>query len=283
MRKGVAGGVRRGPGGADPPTPFRFRRGGFAGRAGRARRFDAQRRRRLARRLGFALKVAESVLFRQAPRGRGRRFGGGDEAVPAPEIAFERDQPLAGLELLGEPLALRASDHADLGQATGERRRRGDAAGERIGAGRQRRILVGRRDQRPMRGRRLVDRGVEIVAQRRAKRRLIAARDADRVDRARPGAARVGAEKARDRARLRLQPLRGALGFSQRPATLRLDLPSLGVALLGRQSFALSGGERLGSLGDGLSARRMLRLLKARRVERAALALDRRHIPLPGA
>ena len=104
--------------------------------------------------------------------------------------------------------------------------------------------------------RRLVDRGVEIVAQRRAKRRLIAARDADRIDGPGPGAARVGAEKAGDRARLSLQPLRRAFGLGQRPAMARLDLPSLGVALLRRQHFALGRGERLGEFGDGLSARR---------------------------
>ena len=58
LRQGVAGGIRGSPGGADPPTPFRFRRGGFASCRSRARRFGAQRRRRLTRRLGFALKVA---------------------------------------------------------------------------------------------------------------------------------------------------------------------------------------------------------------------------------
>ena len=283
LRHGVAGGVRCSPGGANALTPFRFRRGGFAGRAGRARRFDAQRRRRLTRGLGFPLEVAESVLFHQATGGRSRRFGGGDEAVPAPEIAFERNQPLPGLELLGEPLSVRASDHADLSQAPGERGRRGNAACKRIGAGRQRWILVGGCDQRPVRGRRLVDRGLEIVAQRGAKRGLIAARDADRVDRPRPWAARVGAEKARDRARLGLQPLRSALGFSQRPATLRLDLSRRGVALFGRQSFALGGGERLGGLGDGLSARRAIGLLKTRRAERRRARARFRNIPLRGA
>ena len=58
LRQGVAGGIRCRPGGADPPTPFRFRRGGFASCRSRARRFDAQRRRCLARRLCFTLKVA---------------------------------------------------------------------------------------------------------------------------------------------------------------------------------------------------------------------------------
>ncbi len=274
MREGVAGGVRRNPGGAGAPTPIGFRGGGFAGRARRARGFGAERRRGLARRLGFAFKVAEAILFRQAPRRGARRFGRGDETVPAPEVAFERDQPLAGLEFLRKPLAIGARDHSDLSQAAGERRRRGDARAKRIGAGRQQRILLGRRDQRPVRRRRLIDRGVEIVAQRRAKRGLIAARDADRVDRARPGPARVGAEKARDRARLRLQPLRCAFGLSQGRAMARFAGASFGVALLRSLRFTLGGGERLGQLGDGLSARRALCLLKPRCAERAALALD---------
>ena len=275
MREGVAGGVRGSPGGAGAPTPVGLRGGGFAGRARRARGFGAERRRGLARRLGFAFKVAEAILFRQAARRGARRFGRGDETVPAPEVAFQRDQPLAGLETIGKPLAIGARDHADLGQATGERRRRGDARAKRIGADRQRRILLGRRDQRPVRRRRLVDRGVEIVAQRRAKRGLIAARDTDRVDRARPGPARVGAEKAGDRARLRLQPLRYTFGLSQGRAMARFAGASFGVALLRSLRFTLGGGERLGQLGEALRARRALRLLKPRRAERAALALDR--------
>ena len=122
--------------------------------------------------------------------------------------------------------------------------------------------------------RRLVERGVEIVAKRRAKRSLIAARDADRVDDPGPGAARVRAEQARDCARLRLQPLRRAFGLGQRRAMARLDRPSLGVALLGRQHFTLSGRERLCMIRDGLSARRAILLFKARPAERLALALD---------
>ena len=54
----------------------------------------------------------------------------------------------------------------------------------------------------------------------------------------------------------------------------RLGLARLGVALLRRLRFAFGGGERLGQFGDGLSARRALRLLETRRAERAALALD---------
>src|SRR5579883_2417086 len=64
----------------------------------RRRGLDLQRLRSLARSLGVAGEIAEPVLFGQAPRRRRRRFGRGDEAVPAPEIAFFRDEPLAGLQ-----------------------------------------------------------------------------------------------------------------------------------------------------------------------------------------
>src|SRR5580693_8309320 len=46
------------------------------------------------------------------------------------------------------------------------------------------------------------------------------------------------------------------------------------MALFGRHGFALGGSELLGCLGDGLSAHPAFGLLKTRRAERAALALD---------
>src|SRR6185437_8833220 len=110
--------------------PFPLLRGGFADRVRRARRLGAQARDRLARGLGLALKVAKPVLFLEAPGGRGRRLGGGDEAVPAPEVAFERDQALPGLELLGEPSSVRARDNANLPEAPRERGRGGHPLGE---------------------------------------------------------------------------------------------------------------------------------------------------------
>ena len=130
----------RAPGRAIPPRGRRLR----ATRARRIGRFGAQAHDDLARGLRFALEVAEPVLFLEAPRGRRRRFGGRDEAVPAPEIAFERDQPLAGLERAREALSVRPRDHADLGEAARQRGRRGDAHGQRLGAFRQRRIVAGR-------------------------------------------------------------------------------------------------------------------------------------------
>ena len=124
LGEGVARIVRSGARRAHPLPPFRFRSGGPSRRVGRACRRRAENRGRLARGLGFALEVAEAVLLGEPARGRGRRLRRGDEAIPAPEIAFERDQPLAGLEKPAQPLSLRAGDDADLGQAAGERGRR---------------------------------------------------------------------------------------------------------------------------------------------------------------
>ena len=51
-------------------------------------------------------------------------MGRGDEAVPAPQIAFARHQPLAGLERSCELGAGLAIDHADLRQPARQLRRR---------------------------------------------------------------------------------------------------------------------------------------------------------------
>ncbi len=59
-----------------------------------------------AHRLQFGLDVGEPVLAGEPPRGAGRRIGGDREPVPAPEIAVARDQPLSGLEQLGETLGV---------------------------------------------------------------------------------------------------------------------------------------------------------------------------------
>ena len=96
---GVAGVVRSGAGLARALPAFGLRRGGLL--APRRPRLPLRRRTTsTAWRAASAsrIEVAETVLLGEAARGRGRRLRRGDEAVPAPEIAFERDQPLAGLE-----------------------------------------------------------------------------------------------------------------------------------------------------------------------------------------
>ena len=50
----------------------------------------------------FAVDLGKAAALREPPRRAGRRVRRRDEAVPAPQVAFARDQPLAGLERGGE-------------------------------------------------------------------------------------------------------------------------------------------------------------------------------------
>jgi hypothetical protein len=49
--------------------------------------------------LKFVFDIDQPRAFGQAPGRTGRRMRSRDEAVPAPDVAFQRHQPLAGLEL----------------------------------------------------------------------------------------------------------------------------------------------------------------------------------------
>ena len=92
---------------------------------------------------------------------------------------------------------------------------------------------------------RRVGRGVEIVAQRRAQRRLVALLDGDRLDHWRPKVARRRRQQLVQGARLGLEPLRLALGFGVGLPRGRLGVAGGGVGLLaGEQAF-------LGLLGGG--------------------------------
>ena len=102
--EGVAGGVQTYARGAHALAPIGFGCGGLARGFRRGCGLGGERGDRLARGFGLALEVAETIFFKQAPRGRSWRFGRSDEAVPAPEVAFDRNQPLAGLEQPAEPL-----------------------------------------------------------------------------------------------------------------------------------------------------------------------------------
>ena len=105
-----------------------------------------------------------------------------------------------------------------------------------------------------MRRRPLVDRRVEIVAERRPQRRLVAARDRDRIDDRREIAPRHRAEEVGESARFRLQRLRRALGFGERPARARLRFARLRMALFGGERRLLGCGERVGELGRRFGA-----------------------------
>ena len=49
--------------------------------------------------LQLVFDIDQARAFGETPRGAGRRMRGGDKTVPAPDVAFQRHQPLAGLQL----------------------------------------------------------------------------------------------------------------------------------------------------------------------------------------
>ena len=202
--------------------------------ARRAPRFPSRRRRaapharaallrppyRLRRaRKRFLTQIVEPVLFGETTRGGGRRFGGLGEAVPAPQIAFLGDEPLAGLQAAragSRPRrAARRRSARDVarnaGGASHERSKRRTTFGGSEGS-----PSLGR--ERPMRRRGGFGRGVEIVAERRAKRGLIALRDGDALDDRRPEAAGARLQQLFERADFGFEPLRAR---ARRPPTAR--------------------------------------------------------------
>ncbi len=190
------------------------------------------------------------------------------------KIAFARHQPLANLQKRHQPLAVGAGADADLGEAAGERGGRGHAGGERLDAIGQRRVRADPGKKRPVRRRLFVGRRVEIVAERRPQRRLVAALDRDGVDDGRKFAPRHRAQQIGEGARLRLELLGGALGFGERTARARLRLARLRMALLGGERRLLGRLERLGAFGGGFGALFVLGVLEAGRAQRGELALD---------
>ena len=270
----VAGGVGGGAGGADAVAPLGLGGGGLAQRLGRPGRVGAHDFGRLARGLGLALEIAEPVLFGEPARGRGRRLGGGDKAVPAPQVALARDEPLADFEIGGQAVAGVARNHPDLGEAARQGGRRRDPRRERLDAVGQRRIGPETGHQRPVDGGRLVGRRVEVVAERRPERRLVAARDADRIDDRSETVVGAGADEPRQGSRLRLQRLRLALGLGERGAGGGLLVARLRLALLGERRRLLGRVQRLGKLGGGLGAAFVLGLGEAVGVERLEIARD---------
>ena len=92
--------------------------------------------------LQFVLDIDQARAFGQAPRGAGRCVGGRHKAVPAPDVAFERHQPLAGLELRHQFRAALLGDDADLRQPARQFDRGFDMGGQRFDAGGQRRIVA---------------------------------------------------------------------------------------------------------------------------------------------
>ena len=105
-------------------------RGGGFGLGGRNRRLFVLDL--AAHRLELGLDIGEPVLAGEAPRGAGRRVGRDREAVPAPEVALARDEPLPWFEQWDEARSRFAVDHADLRKTAPQLLRRIDVIAERF-------------------------------------------------------------------------------------------------------------------------------------------------------
>ena len=147
--------------------------------------------------------------------------------------------------------------------------------GERLDAVGQRRVGPEAGHQRPVGGGRLVGRRVEIVAERRPERRLVAARDADRIDdrgEAVVRAARRGGPPAcgppSPAPAPCARPRRAGRGWRPPCRALAAWRSSANARrLLGRL-------QRLGELGGGLGAALVLGLGEAVGAERLEIAGD---------
>ncbi len=89
------------------------------------------------------------------------------------------------------------------------------------------------RDECPMRRGRAIGGRIEIVAERRAKRRLIAFLDANFVRHRRPEAAAAGGQKLRERRGFGFELLRLAFGIGQRRARARFGFAGFRMRGLG--------------------------------------------------
>ena len=166
----------------------------------------------------FAFDRLQATALGKPPRCAGRRMRRDDKTVPAPQIALVRDEPLAGLEHAGKPRAVGALDDADLGEAARQFGGRFDVLRKRDDAFRQGRIGRVGTDAGPAHRRGLIDRRVEIVAERGPERFFIAVADAERVHHRRPEIFALDGEEFADGLGLGLEPLHAALGGGERRA-----------------------------------------------------------------
>ena len=190
------------------------RQGCFGGRNGLALRLNV-----VLRDDEFALNGLQTAAFGEPARRAGQRMGGDREAVPAPQIALARDQPLTGLEHLGELWPVGALDHADLRQPPRQFGRPLDELRQRYGAFRQRRIGRVVRCAAPAHRRRIANRRVEIVTERGAERLFVVAGDCERVHHRRPKILVLDRQELADGLGLSLEPLHRAFGGDERAAS----------------------------------------------------------------
>ena len=208
--------ARAGAGGAPRPAP----RDG-ARRQPRPRR--ARPRRRGACSASCARQRAEPAALGK-PRGGGRRaLRGGDEAVPAPQVALARHQALAGL----------ASVRCSRGAVGARRRRRSGAGAASARAGPRRGATSGSTPAgragsgrpphctRQCTGASSARRRVEVVAERRGQRHLVARRHLDLVEDRRQAAVAGGLQQLGQRLDLGLE----LAGGEARPRRRRRSWP----------------------------------------------------------
>ena len=140
-------------------------------------------------------ETGQAVALAKPLRCRTRRVGCGAETIPAPDIALEADQPLAGPQFRLQRLADCPAYNSDVSKASSERRRRFDKGGERFGAPRHGLRCRKRRQAPPVHRRRLIGRSVEVIAECRAQCCFIARPDGQRIDERRPQIPDRGVEK----------------------------------------------------------------------------------------
>ncbi len=209
----------------------------------------------------FAFDRLQAAAFGEPPRRAGRRMRRDRKAVPAPEIALGRNEPLAGFEQARnrrEPRPFGARDDADLGEPPRQLRRRFDVFGQRGDAFRERRIGRIRRRAGPAHRRGFARRRIEIVSQGGAERLLVAFRDRERVHHRRPQIFALDREQLADGLGFGFEPLHAALGRSERRAR-RLDLgPGLNMGCFRNMRGAFCFGERGLRSGERRRQRRQI-------------------------
>ena len=171
-----------------------------------------------ARLLKFVLDIDQPRALGEAAGRAGRGMRGGNEAIPAPDVAFGRHQPLAGLELRYQFRAAFPGHDADLPQAACELRRRLHTGCERLDAGGQRGIVEIGAGHRPAHRRGGIDGRIEIVAEGCAECLLKTLGDGDAVDDRRPEVLGLAVDDLGNGAGLGLEPLHALVGLGERGA-----------------------------------------------------------------
>ena len=273
----VAGAVGGGAGGADARPPFGFRRRGLAQRRRRRGRPRRARLRPPAR--------AASASRSRSPRrffSASRRAAGVGASAAATKPSQRHRSPSRETSRwptsrsAHQALAVGAGDDADLGEAARQRRRRGDAGGERLDAVGQRRVGADA-------GRAATSAPAPPRRSARRDRRRAPPRAPPRSRARRVIASTTGGNSRPDIAPKRLASVRASVSSACAARSASASGPrerasasrASRMALLGGERRLLGRGERVGELGRGLGARLALGVVGAE----ARKAASSRSIP----